>query len=369
VALDCVGGYLSRMVGNILFLDLVGTAIASLTYGPVHGALVGYISNFINESVGLQYYFLFAPVHAVSAAAWGIIPRLLRGRFGTDFFNDGRDNAQPYGYASLFWGFLWISFVSNALASATIAFLLTIYSGDLSCLEAAKSHSATTDPEMILCDAAKLLFSAEDYAFQGVFWKITTAKTLFGWPDHLIALSVAVLVVATMMPGRRYRMAGLFGLTLVTQRRQLAILFTAAFVAISLYRISYARHLGGDGAAFWDLLVLVVYTNLLLLLFLKSSYEFDAFEDDLDKNPKKYLFADVNTNLERAFEDGLKLITVLSVIIIGFFRLRCADSTCTATSSLFKDGGDRVTGFLGVVFVITFVRYLALIFARAGRAT
>ena len=370
VALNCVGGYFSRKVGSILFLDLIGTAIASLTYGPVHGALVGYLSNAINEYFGIQFYFLFAPVHAASAAAWGILPRLLRGRYCSDFFNDGKEamaaNGPPYGYAHLLFGFLWVSFVSNLLASAAIAFTLTIYPNDLSCAAAIKTASTTTDPEMVLCEAARQLFSATDYNFEWPFLKITLAKALFGWPDHLIALAVAVLLVATTLKGRRYRMGGVFGLTLVTQRQQLAIVFAAIFVGLSLYQISFAQHRGGDSAAFWQLFMLAAYTNLLLLLFLNSRYEFDAFKPDYDDHMEKYEFPGINPDLERAFEDGLKLMTMFSILLVWILNQRCpAGGACKPSSDLFRD---RVTGFLGVVVIIAFVGYVSLVVARSKRS-
>jgi energy-coupling factor transport system substrate-specific component len=106
VALNLIGVLISRELESILFLDLVGTAIASLIYGPIHGALVGFISNGIGEYLGFKYYFLFALVQAISAAAWGIIPRLSKGYLCTDFFNDRGDKAViKYDYPRLFWGY------------------------------------------------------------------------------------------------------------------------------------------------------------------------------------------------------------------------------------------------------------------------
>lgn len=366
VLLNLTGVFLSREVNSILFLDLLGTAIASLVYGPIHGALVGFISNGIGELFGFKLYFLFALVQAISAAAWGIIPRLLRGRFCTDFFNDGQSASAAtgvrYDYSRLLWGLMWVSFVSNALASLTIAFLMSAYSDHLSCNAAVVLAKTVPDyPGIILCDAAKLLFSEPTYNFSHPFWEITIAKAALGWPDHLIALTVAVLLVAYLLPGRRYAMNGVFGLTFVTQRRQLAIFFTVIFIALSLYRVWYAIQLHDGSGAVKDMLVLVIYTNIMLLVFIYSPFEFDVFRDDF----RRHIFDNVNPNLERAHEDSLKIITVLSVIIFWFFRLHCGSSSCTATSSLFNPGGgDKITGFLGVVFVITFIRYLSLITAR-----
>jgi hypothetical protein len=366
VALNLIGVLISREVESILFLDLVGTAIASLIYGPIHGALVGFISNGIGEYLGFKYYFLFALVQAMSAAAWGIIPRLSKGYLCTEFFNDRGDKAViKYDYPRLFWGLIWVSFVSNVLASLTIAFLMSAYSDHLSC------HAAVTiakqlpnNPGIILCDAAKLLFSEPGYDLKRPFWEIAVAKAALGWPDHLVALSVAVLVVAYLLPGRRYMMTGVFGRTFVTQRRTLATSFAIVFVLLSLYRIWFALDLGEGTGVVWDLFVLVVYTNVMLLIFISSPYEFEVFQQGYTD----HIFDGVNPDLERAYEDSLKLVTVLSVIVFWFIKSHCLTANCTATSSLFNpSGGDKVTGFLGVVFVITFIRYLSLITARSHR--
>jgi hypothetical protein len=365
VALNLVGVLISREVESILFLDLVGTAIASLIYGPIHGALVGFISNGIGEYLGFKYYFLFALVQAISAAAWGIIPRLSKGYFCTDFFNDGRDKAEiKYDYPRLFWGLIWVSFVSNVLASLTIAFLMSAYNQYLSCEAAVViAREVPNFPGIILCDAARLLFSEPGYHLKHPFWEIAVAKAALGWPDHLVALSVAVLVVAYLLPGRRYMMTGMFGQTFVTQRRGLATAFAIIFVVLSLYRIWFAFGLGEGTGVVWDLFVLVAYTNVMLLVFIYSPYEFDAFQ----QNYTQHIFDGVNNDLERAYEDSLKLVTVLSVIIFWFIKSHCLTDECTTSSLFNRSGGDKITGFLGVVFVITFIRYLSLITARSNR--
>jgi hypothetical protein len=90
VLINLFGVLSTQITKSILFIDLCGTAIASLTFGPLHGALVGLISNYMGEfvigpvlngaSVNLKYYFLFAPVHIMAAFVWSIVPRLLRGK-------------------------------------------------------------------------------------------------------------------------------------------------------------------------------------------------------------------------------------------------------------------------------------------------
>ncbi len=287
----------------------------------------------------------------------------MKGYYCTDFFNDGKTDPPKamikYDYPRLFWGLIWVSFVSNVLASLAIAFLMWAYQDHLSCMAKQLSNS----PGIILCDAAKLLFSESSYNLTYPFWEIAFAKLVLGWPDQLIALAVAVLLVTYLLPGRRYTMTGIFGHTLVTQHRDLAVLFTLVFVVLSLARVLFAFQIGETSGVVWDLFILVIYTNLILLAFIYFPYEFDVTSGDY----KDYIFDNVNSDLERAYEDSLKLITVLSVVIFWFIKLHCTTNNCS-TSSLFNpSGGDKITGFVGVVFVITFIRYLSLITARSNR--
>jgi hypothetical protein len=348
----------------------MGTAVASLIYGPLHGALVGFLSNFICDYfLGLQYYALFSIVQAVSAGAWGITPRLLKGSLGTDFFNDGAKTSdtgtRKYEYPHLFFGLMWVSFLSNILATLTVSCVIAAHERHLACNSILMSGGVVLNkPNSMLCDATKLLFSEPSYDFKSAFLELSATKILLGWPDHLIALSVAVLLVAYLLPTRRYKMAGMFGLTLVTQRRETAIYFLVAFMLITLLSIGYSSFTSGEEGLFWDILSVTVYTNIMLVLVSSSRYSFDTFNDDY----MKHLFLDVNPTLERAYEDSLKLITVISVINFWFIKSSCVGSNCTMLGSLSNvNGGDKITGFLGLVFIITFIRYLSLIIVRSGR--
>lgn len=361
VALNLLGVALSRRLDNILFLDLTGTAIASLIYGPIHGALVGFISNGIGEMLGIKYYFLFAFVQATSAAVWGITPRLLQGKGCTDFFNDGV--ADPtYRYPRLFCGFIWVSLVSHVLACLAIAFLMVIYGRDLSCEVAAASAQS---PGKVLCDFADALFSGDRDGFPA-FARIASAKFLLGWPDQLIALSMGVLLVANLLPGRRYKMDSPFGRTLVTQRRSGAVLFTIAFVVLSLYRVYFAYyHVGPDTAVLFDLFAFFVYTNVILAVIVFTNYEFDRYVTHI----QAHIYPAINADLERAYEDCLKLGAVLAVIIFVAVKLNCTTTACAQLGLLVNPifGDNKITGLVGVVFVITFIRYLSLITARSFR--
>jgi energy-coupling factor transport system substrate-specific component len=70
-ALNIVGGYIDGLLHLPIFMDMIGTAVVSITLGPWWGALVGVITNtgsaFLSGPVGLP----FALCNVVGALVWG----------------------------------------------------------------------------------------------------------------------------------------------------------------------------------------------------------------------------------------------------------------------------------------------------------
>jgi hypothetical protein len=359
VALNLAGAYVCRTANSILFLDLVGTALASLIYGPIHGALVGLLTNGIAE-FGQRHYFLFAVVQVVAAGTWGLAPRLLKGAWCIDFFmddlNDDGTRQHQYGYAKLIWGLIWLSLLSHLLASLTIAFLMLI-EPTLSCVELARSQDANS-PNLALCQTARLIFAEDGFSFAHPLWELAVAKAVLAWPDHLIALAFAVLMVPSFLPDRRHKMTGPFDYTPGTWK---VILITAlAFVGLSLIRVYRGFH--SELATITDLLPWFLYTLVLLTTLLLASGKYEMLEQDL----RQHVYTRINPDLEHAFEDALRLGVVYSTVIFVVINSLCGSEACQPfyPSTL----RDKFEGALGVIFLITFFRYISLILARSIRS-
>jgi hypothetical protein len=79
VLLNLVGAVVLRGSQGIVFLDTIGTALASFTLGPWWGASVGLATNaigalpldIITDPHEHNVYHLFAPVNCLTAVAWG----------------------------------------------------------------------------------------------------------------------------------------------------------------------------------------------------------------------------------------------------------------------------------------------------------
>jgi len=356
VALNFAGIEVSRKLDSLLFLDLIGTAVASLIYGPIIGIVVGFLTNGIAEFWGGQeHYFLFALVQATSALVWGFAPRLLRGRAFTDFFND---NAQAdtgkhvYDYTAIFWGLIWISLVSHLIASLSIAFLMVVDPA-LSCSALATS---TGNPDKILCDIAKVIFAESTDNFDHAFWKLAVAKAAVGWPDHLIAFSFAVLMVTHFLPKHRYNMSRPFHAEGGTTKTVGAI---ASIALISVAAGTLWREWEDmDLSHTWPWVLYPVFA--LAILLLANRYKSWGIASTND------IYHRINPDLEPAFEDAMRLGMVFSVII--YFLL---SGMCGADCIVFGRPGDetvnKVTGAVGVAFIIISFRYVSIIIARSSR--
>ncbi|MDQ4086962.1 MAG: hypothetical protein M3177_02945 [Pseudomonadota bacterium] len=86
IAINLIGFLATQMLGNsVLFLDMTGTAFASLTRGIGYGVVVALASNFLGQFLPVEWmpgtydpeaYKWFAIANAAGAVSWAILPRL-----------------------------------------------------------------------------------------------------------------------------------------------------------------------------------------------------------------------------------------------------------------------------------------------------
>ncbi len=80
VGLNHYGGTLNAKFASPLYLDMIGTAIASIALGPWHGALVGLASNTLGALAANPVSIAFALVNIAGALVWGYGVRAWRMR-------------------------------------------------------------------------------------------------------------------------------------------------------------------------------------------------------------------------------------------------------------------------------------------------
>ncbi|MGH6850329.1 MAG: hypothetical protein ACREDD_07770 [Methylocella sp.] len=73
VVLNFLGAKAAQYFGTMVFLDTVGTAIAGLQFGPLEGAVVGFVTNLATGKLLFPGYWRFFYVNVVCGLVWGFI--------------------------------------------------------------------------------------------------------------------------------------------------------------------------------------------------------------------------------------------------------------------------------------------------------
>ncbi|WP_261164510.1 hypothetical protein [Microbacterium sp. Marseille-Q6965] len=77
VAVNLLGLFVAGLFRLTVYLDMVGTAIASLVLGPWHGAAVAVATNSLGFLTGDLHTLPFTPVNVIGALVWGYAVRRL----------------------------------------------------------------------------------------------------------------------------------------------------------------------------------------------------------------------------------------------------------------------------------------------------
>jgi energy-coupling factor transport system substrate-specific component len=70
-ALNIIGGYIANALKLPVYLDMIGTAVASIVLGPWWGALVGVITNVVGSFLTGPTNLPFAACNVIGALVWG----------------------------------------------------------------------------------------------------------------------------------------------------------------------------------------------------------------------------------------------------------------------------------------------------------
>lgn len=419
VLLNVGGALLAQFSSGLMFLDLIGTAVASLCFGPLHGGLVGLLSNEALTWVLVENradYFLYGTVHMAAALVWSLGPRLLRGRLGSNIYSDRkssrRSGEREYPAAKILCFVLALTAVSALATGGWVAAIQTAYPEHVGCFDAIQDRGVRNAVirDQPFCQVAGFARGlVADYVSAYPLQKaigVALASALLGWPDHIASFSAGFLLVAFVLDARRYRMDGLFGRVLFTNRPRVAfVIFTVLLMALLLRSIRVFQlpnvTLGGQ---FVDFSMVAIYLLVLALLIQHFGYLTLQVVDKSEM--RKYVFPDLNPEIRDAFEDLMKLAMVVSIVTFftlaelcefrgtdcplrppGVMRLEAwghadpEESAAVAgrgraTPALFVPSGasvrraplsDAFLGAIGTVFLLSVARYVVLVLARFGR--
>ncbi|NQX79695.1 MAG: hypothetical protein HRT83_03970 [Hyphomicrobiaceae bacterium] len=302
-------------------------------------------------------YFIFAPVHMVIRMVVFLVPRTMHRTMAANLFSG---NKKKYPAGRLLISMILLSLLTNFAASLTVAVIIeTDYLGLACDLDLHKKMRAGS---LSLCKISQILFYQTDSESSLQLFKLAATKFIISFPDHLVCFSSAVIVVAYILNARRYKMSHPYSKTIITNH---PIVGAVYFFMLLLLIYVYTSHIYQRAGMLSAFIMWTLYNSFIVviaLMILSRRFNVWWFESG-SKGRKKYIFKNINPNLKDAYEDSMKFAILYSVSLYFIVDWSGLEST-VKSSELLKD---KLLGALGVVVVISLLRYFVLIFARVGR--
>src|SRR5262245_22173048 len=176
VAVNFVANYAVAALGLPIYLDTIGTFLASVLLGPWWGALAGVLTNVVGAVPNGVSNLLFAPVNVAAALLWG---------YGIRRFGLGRNAVLFFALAAL------VGVVTGVLATPIVLFLFGGSTGHPSDLITAALASFGIERAALVASVASSVPDKVIAAYAGL--AITAA----------LPLAVATRAVLPEAPGPR----------------------------------------------------------------------------------------------------------------------------------------------------------------------
>lgn len=366
VIINMLGGFITRSVDSIIFIDLIGTAILSFMYGPIYGAVTGLISNLASEYLlGLDLFFTFALVQVFCALVWGAVPRVLDGRWYLDVFRPDKkqlNSSKGYGYKELIMSVMFLSLLSHSMASVVVGVLVHLNAGEIKC--GFEEFEAVHKGAINICQMSSLLFGETGYKFDGIWYKVAAGAFILRWADHLIAVSVALIVISSFFPEKRFKMVSVMGSISVVQKPFHGKIFLLICIMMLAYRISHIWDNYDTTEIYVEIFMNIVFVIGLILFWMKKKLDMMGCEKF---EIKESIYMERNANVEKVFDDLLKVSVVIAVCSFLYINNECSQvkinnelKLCDAEIS-----DEHLRGIMGITFLIAAIRYITLIIVRS----
>ena len=201
VAVNFLANYAVATLGLPIYLDTIGTFLASALLGPWWGALAGVLTNVVGAAPNGVSNLLFAPVNVAAALLWG---------YGIRRFGLGRNAILFFGLAAL------VGVVTGILATPIVLFLFGGSTGHPSDLITAAfasfgieraaliSSVASSVPDKVIAAYAGLAITAAlpaAVAARAVLPEAPgTRRLLVAIAGMLVGVAIAAVVVLAQPP-------------------------------------------------------------------------------------------------------------------------------------------------------------------------
>lgn len=331
---------------RMLFVDTIGTALASIAYGPLHGALVGLLSNnisflFFEDN---NTYLLYSMVHLALSATWGLVPRLFKRQI-FDFFSP------DCSYKNLLKGIASMAFI-GAFAAAVAA----------SIIKQGVPYDTTCTGDFYPSHYFELECIYRSYIV--IFIGDTPATTflislIINMPDKLVSFAAAVIIISSAIPTRRLKLYDYRGGILSTNRRTITLFVSGTFVVAIFYNFYNIIHFVSDDTyqnilLNQSLVIALVFLISGTVIVFKGSGQniFSTRPSDLKSN----LHVRRNPASELVFEDGCRIAILyyfIMYLIISFAHKN--DENLLS---------ENLTSAISVSVFITLIKYVLLLSSR-----
>lgn len=367
VAVNLTGFVATQYLGSsVLFLDMIGTAFASLTKGLGYGVVVGLASNFFGQflpagwfpaSYDPDSYRWFALANVAGAVSWCILPRLWI--VGSDRFNwwPKRDIFLPnpeFGYRQLLWQICSVGTIAGIVVALVGFAIQQLVLGCGANPEICANASVTTSTASSISQAFASILGNEPSA------RILTLLA-FNVVDKILTTAAAIALALSLshLPDYRKQMEHLRGDAypryLASPIRKTAVvlyvIFWTLFLTVYINDIPYDR----DHTA--TLLACLGFFMFLWvpLWFVREVPLYNVFYQN-DPADKK-LFHDIAALRGQSFQrDVLEDVFKMFTVLLGVVNI------------LFVEGNAAVKliQFARTIIFLTLLRYLLVFIMRVS---
>lgn len=336
----------------ILFFDMTGTAIASLSRGLGYGVVVALTSNLVGALllpplIGFnpEVYIWFGFTNAIGAVVWALAPRAIvyaQARLNKphkDFFST---DASKIGYRTLLYQIVLVGVIAGIIVGLFALFTQRLALG------------CTIENQMKLCVETSPAFrsgyiiSTFFHSGGGYDWLLPAVSLiLFDILDKIVATASAMMIIfifhrvpnynAQSAKLQEFRSRGL-------RPGSFAVAAVSYVMSLSFFAILYAFVLF-DRSQPWGAGQVTVYavSFIVLLVFLRTTRFvplYNLFHRNDDETRRFYhdksLISQQSTHRD-VFEDILK--TVVIIVTVGNLLLQRLQSKLAAQDQLVRDRG------------------------------
>jgi hypothetical protein len=374
VALNLAGAGIHYAFHLPIYVDMTGTAVLSLLFGPIQGAVCGMLSNIAGAALFHQPdYFRFSIVHIPVALTIGILPRIFKDKL--NLFDPNK------GYARTFSALITLG-ASAAIASAVVS-ILVMFKWDPS--KAFDSNWATfivgdqAAGSLTITTAKYLEYIVSGHAQSNNLGILIFARLLFELAGKTTCIILAFAIIVLKFERCWYKMDGPFERVFHYNRAIPMFIWLMLYIAVFFSYMTFNHDKGDENITMifgTPVMHETIKTNAIILIwlvpivfFVGALFDKTRFAPDIPTKDHVYLrpYAYVDEIIRDAFEGVL--VIYVGVIVVCAYPIFASSSPVQTIlpndPKTFAEFRSQLLGVTGAAGLITVLRYLISVSIRA----